>query len=181
MSMVTDAIPWKPYLGEKAYEAMMFKSMMKGEFKDFHSGVEIDGKLYQSKGEKDIKSLFTIIYANNKLVDRANAPSAVPNDGLLEVCSLHWGTPSMKELGESKKREEAGVFNNYTPDKQTFYRGKRAIITSHEADPVHRGIISDGEVCQPYDKFACVDVLPGEIELLWDPELFFKSYKTFDA
>jgi len=121
---MVEAIPYKPYLGTYAYDFCAFKSVLMGNFKDSHFDVEVDGISYKSKGEEDVKALTLMIMPHNKVVKRCMNFPGVPNDGLMDVMAFPFGSPTWKEMGDAQKREDAGVCDNYIPDKVKWYRGK---------------------------------------------------------
>ena len=83
----------------------------------------MDGIEYTTEGEKTLNSMSFLISAHNRLVDRFNQPFNVANDGLFDVCAMKWGTPDWKEMQAIKQREDAGVWENYTPNKMRWFRG----------------------------------------------------------
>jgi hypothetical protein len=89
VKMFEEAIPLKPYLGTYAYEAMMWKSMLKGEMVNTDFDVEIDGTKWKSSGKDCVSSLMLMITAHNKMVHRPLNFPGVPNDGLMDVATFN--------------------------------------------------------------------------------------------
>ena len=76
------------------------------------------------------------------------------------------------------KRKAEGVFENYTGNVK-FYRGRTLKVRT----PGVKGksaVNVDGDNIPGFNDFVYVEALPGEIEVLFDAETYFKEYKTFD-
>jgi hypothetical protein len=162
-----NAKPFKPFLGTNAYAvAFLYHALTKG-FKSNQYTISVDNtevKNLPDRGHVCSPSI-NMMHANKVPNYPTNYPGVI-NDGLMEV-SVACTEMNFKYMGEMDKRMKAGYAESYTGNMKWF-RGKKAIIKAHDI-PL-KTMAVDGEDLGHYKDFACVEVLPGEVEFLFNAD-----------
>ena len=131
-NILKDAIPFKPYFGEKSYDIVAMKSMLKGDFEFTHYDVTIDGKPVNTPGHKDCRSLIVNSLLANKILNKPLNFPACSNDGLMEIMFI---SDHKEGLCMARgKREKEMVCENYTGNN-VWFRGKKCIVAPKDPSP----------------------------------------------